>query len=82
MNLRIAVALATGFLFSSGVFAQGNPPQNGQTTPPAGAGTGRQSTSGPVPTLKSLLPKQKQAEAYLPSIAWTTNIFLKFPTHC
>ena len=52
MNLRIAVALATGFLFSSGVFAQGNPPQNGQTTPPAGGGTGLNRLPAPVPTLK------------------------------
>src|SRR6187399_274202 len=43
MNRRIAVALATGFLFSGVLFAQNNPPQN-QGNPQTGFG--RQNSSG------------------------------------
>ena len=79
MNLRIAVALATGFLFSSGVFAQGNPPQNGQTTPPAGAGTGRQSTSGPRPYSEVITSKAKTSRGLLTIHRLDDKYFFEIP---
>lgn len=50
MNRRIAVAMATSFLFSSVAFAQRNPQQGGQIPPANGQfGASRQQNSGPKP---------------------------------
>ena len=79
MNLRTAVALATGFLFSSGVFAQGNPPQNGQTTPPAGGAPGRQSTSGPRPYSEIITSKAKTSKGLLTIHRLDDKYFFEIP---
>src|SRR6476659_8488723 len=79
MNLRIAVALATGFLFSSGVFAQGNPPQNGQATPPAGGATGRQSTSGHRPYSEVITSKAKTSKGLLTIHRLDDKYFFEIP---
>src|SRR5215208_2131683 len=60
MNRRVAIALAASFFFASSVFAQGNPPTNGQTnTPPSG---NRASTTGPRPYSEIITNKAKTSK--------------------
>ena len=65
MNRRIAVAFAASFLFSSAVFAQGNPQQNGQTNPQGGFGINRQQSSGLRPFSEVITNRAKSSKGLL-----------------
>lgn len=65
MNCRIGVAFATAFLFSSAVFAQGNPQQNGQANQQGIASGRQQNPSGPKPFSEVITAKAKTTKGLL-----------------
>ncbi|MGZ3924572.1 MAG: zinc-dependent metalloprotease, partial [Flavisolibacter sp.] len=80
MNRRIAVALASSFLFSSVVFAQGNPQQNGQTNPQGGFGANRQqTTTGPRPFNEVITSKAKTNKGLLTVHRLEDKYFFEIP---
>ena len=80
MNRRIAVAIATSFLFSSVVFAQGNPQQNGQTNPQGGFGANRQqNSSGPRPYSEVITAKAKTNKGLLTIHRVDDKYFFEIP---
>jgi hypothetical protein len=80
MNLRIALAFASSFLFSSMVFGQANPQQNGQVTPPAAGGANRQQTpSGPRPFSEVITAKAKTSKGLLTVHRLDDKYFFEIP---
>lgn len=67
MNRRIAVAMATGFLFSSVAFSQNIPQTTGQVTTPFGNGqfAQRQQSAGPRPYSEVITSKAKTNKGLL-----------------
>jgi hypothetical protein len=79
MNLRVAVAVATSFLFSSAVLAQGNPQQNG-TAMPGGQGAGnRNSSSGPRPYSEIITAKAKTSRGLLTTHRVDDKYYFEIP---
>jgi Met-zincin/Domain of unknown function (DUF5117)/Domain of unknown function (DUF5118) len=78
MNRRIAVAFAASFLFSSAVFAQGNPQQNGQANPQGGFGANRQS-SGPRPFSEVITNRAKSSKGLLTVHRLDDKYFFEIP---
>jgi hypothetical protein len=80
MNLRIALAFASSFLFSSVVFGQANPQQNGQTSPQGGFGANRQQTpSGPRPFNEVITAKAKTTKGLLTVHRLDDKYFFEIP---
>ena len=80
MNRRLAVAVATSFLFSSAVFAQGNP-QGG--TPSTGGGqfpSGNRATSnGPRPYSEVITSKAKTSKGLLVTHRVDDKFYFEIP---
>jgi Met-zincin/Domain of unknown function (DUF5117)/Domain of unknown function (DUF5118) len=81
MNRRIAVAIATSFLFTTAVIAQGNPQQNGQANPPANGqfGQGRQQNTGPRPYSEIITSKAKTSKGLLTVHRLDDKYFFEIP---
>jgi hypothetical protein len=81
MNRRVAVAVATSFLFSSAVFAQGNPQQTGQTATPTGQfpGANRNGNTGPRPYSEVITAKAKTSRGLITTHRLDDKYFFEIP---
>src|SRR5947208_1014623 len=79
MNRRIAAAFAASFLFSSAVFAQVNPQQNGQGNLPGSFGANRQQSSGPRPFSEIITSKAKSSKGLLTIHRVDEKYFFEIP---
>lgn len=80
MNRRAAVALATGFLFSSAVFAQ-NAPQTGQSNFPGGFGRngGSAASSSPRPYNEVITAKARTSRGLLTTHRVDDKYYFEIP---